>query len=110
MATPVEMPKPGNTVEDCLLSKWMKAKGERVATGDVIAEIETDKATFEVAAPAPGVLLETFFPEGALVRVFANIAVIGEPGDSTAEFAPVADHPKDPAPEVAAPAPRAASA
>src|ERR1017187_10259442 len=90
MGTPVEMPKLGNTVEDCLLSKWMKRKGDAVAAGDVIAEIETDKATFEVAAPAGGVLLETFFEEGSLVPVFANICAIGERGESVAEFAPKA--------------------
>jgi pyruvate dehydrogenase E2 component (dihydrolipoamide acetyltransferase) len=88
MAKPVEMPKLGNTVEDCLLAKWIKAKGDTVSAGDVIAEIETDKATFEVQAPAAGVLLERFVEEGALVPVFANICVIGEPGESVAEFAP----------------------
>src|SRR3974390_114568 len=90
MAKPVEMPKLGNTVEDCLLAKWVKAKGDPVAEGDVIAEIETDKATFELPAPAAGVLLERFFEEGALVPVFSNICVIGEPGESVAEFAPKA--------------------
>lgn len=88
MATPVEMPKLGNTVEDCLLAKWIKHKGAPVAAGDIIAEIETDKATFEVPAPSEGVLLETFFEEGALVPVFANICVIGAPGESVTEFAP----------------------
>jgi pyruvate dehydrogenase E2 component (dihydrolipoamide acetyltransferase) len=91
MATPVEMPKLGNTVEDCLLSKWMRAKGDAVSAGDVIAEIETDKATFEVPAPVGGVLLEAFFPEGALVPVFANICAIGEPGENVSEFAPKAE-------------------
>ncbi len=88
MAIAVEMPKLGNTVEECLLAKWTKAKGERVSEGEIIAEIETDKATFEVPAPAGGVVLETFFAEGALVPVFTNICVIGAPGESTAEFAP----------------------
>lgn len=91
MATPVEMPKLGNTVEDCLLAKWTRAKGDAVSAGDTIAEIETDKATFEVSAPVTGVLLETFFPEGTLVPVFANICVIGEPGESVSEFAPKAE-------------------
>jgi pyruvate dehydrogenase E2 component (dihydrolipoamide acetyltransferase) len=59
-----------------------------VSEGDIIAEIETDKATFEVPAPASGTMLKTFFDEGALVPVFANICVIGEPGENTAEFAP----------------------
>jgi len=82
------MPKLGNTVEECLLAKWTRRKGDRVSEGDIIAEIETDKATFEVPAPASGAMLETFFEEGALVPVFANICVIGEPGESTGEFAP----------------------
>jgi pyruvate dehydrogenase E2 component (dihydrolipoamide acetyltransferase) len=90
MAIAIEMPKLGNTVEECLLAKWTKAKGERVSEGEIIAEIETDKATFEVPAPASGVLLERFFDEGALVPVFTNICVIGAPGESTGEFAPKA--------------------
>ena len=54
---PVEMPKLGNTVEECLLARWAKRPGETVAEGEVIAEIETDKATFEVTAPITGTLL-----------------------------------------------------
>ena len=46
MATPVEVPKLGNTVEECLVSRWLKHKGDAVSAGDVVAEIETDKATF----------------------------------------------------------------
>ena len=82
MATPVEAPKLGNTVEECLVAKWRKQKGDAVSAGDVVVEIETDKATFEVAAPVGGTLLETFFAEGALVPVFTNLFVIGEPGES----------------------------
>src|SRR4051794_28687197 len=81
VATPVEAPKLGNTVEECLISRWLKHKGEKVAAGDVVAEIETDKATFEVTSPVEGVLLESFFDEGALVPVFTNIFVIGDPGE-----------------------------
>src|SRR5690348_1540620 len=88
MATPVEMPKLGNTVEECLISRWVKRKGETVASGELVAEIETDKATFEVNAPVDGTLLETFFDEGALVPVFTNIFVIGERGESAEEFRP----------------------
>jgi pyruvate dehydrogenase E2 component (dihydrolipoamide acetyltransferase) len=55
MATPVEMPKLGNTVEECLLAKWTEKKGEKVSAGETIAEIETGKATFELAAPVDGV-------------------------------------------------------
>ena len=102
MATPVEMPKPGNTVEECLLAKWNKRKGESVSAGEVVAEIETDKATFEVPSPVDGTVLDTFFAEGALVPVFTNIFVVGQAGESAAEFAPKAGA----APQSGAEAPR----
>src|ERR1041385_1647477 len=88
MATPVEVPKLGNTVEECLVSRWVKRKGDTVSAGELVAEIETDKATFEVTSPVDGVLLETFFDEGALAPVFTNLFVIGEAGEDTEEFRP----------------------
>jgi len=88
MATPVEVPKLGNTVEECLIAKWRKHKGEQVSAGEVVAEIETDKATFEVTAPSDGTVLETFFDEGALVPVFTNLFVIGAPGENVDAFRP----------------------
>jgi pyruvate dehydrogenase E2 component (dihydrolipoamide acetyltransferase) len=91
MATPVEVPKLGNTVEECLIAKWIKHKGDAVSAGDVVAEIETDKATFEVTAPVAGTLLETFFEAGALVPVFTNLFVIGEPGENIDALRPKQD-------------------
>src|SRR5438874_9482191 len=88
MATPVELPKLGNTVEECIIAKWLKKKGDALSAGDIVVEIETDKATFEVAAPVDGTLLETFFHEGALAPVFANLFVIGESGESVESFRP----------------------
>ncbi|HEV3200949.1 MAG TPA: dihydrolipoamide acetyltransferase family protein [Bryobacteraceae bacterium] len=82
MATPVEVPKLGNTVEECIVSRWLKGKGDAVSAGDVVAEIETDKATFEVTAPVSGTVIATFFDEGALVPVFTKLFVIGEPGET----------------------------
>src|SRR5262249_10472984 len=90
MATPVEVPKLGNTVEECLISRWAKRKGDAVTEGELVAEIETDKATFEVTAPVAGTLLETFFDEGALVPVFTNLFVIGAPGEPVDAFRPAA--------------------
>lgn len=91
MAAAVEMPKLGNTVEECVLMAWHKQKGDAVATGDVIAEIETDKTSFELTAPTDGVLLETFFEPGALVPVFTTVCVIGAPGESVEAFRPAAE-------------------
>jgi pyruvate dehydrogenase E2 component (dihydrolipoamide acetyltransferase) len=88
MATPVEAPKLGNTVEECLVAKWLKRKGDRVSAGETVVEIETDKATFDVAAPVSGALLETFVAEGALAPVFTNLFVIGEPGEDVEPFRP----------------------
>ena len=88
MATAIEMPKLGNTVEECLLTRWRKQKGDSVAAGEIVAEIETDKATFDLPSPVDGSLLETFCAEGDLVAVFTNICVIGRPGESVEEFRP----------------------
>ena len=88
MATAVEVPKLGNTVEECIVSRWVKRKGDTVTAGELVVEIETDKATFEVTAPVGGTVLETFFDEGALVPVFTNLFVIGEPGEDTAALRP----------------------
>jgi pyruvate dehydrogenase E2 component (dihydrolipoamide acetyltransferase) len=91
MAIPIEMPKLGNTVEECLLSRWYKHSGDAVVEGDILAEIETDKATFELASPVGGTLLEIFFNDGDLVPVFANVCVVGKEGESTEEFRPRID-------------------
>jgi pyruvate dehydrogenase E2 component (dihydrolipoamide acetyltransferase) len=88
MATAVEMPKLGNTVEECVVTRWMKHKGDSVANGDAVVEIETDKTIFEVTSPVAGTLLETFFEQGDLVPVFTNLFVIGSPGESVDAFRP----------------------
>ena len=106
MAIPVEVPKLGNTVEECLIAKWRKHKGEHVSAGEVVAEIETDKATFEVTAPADGTVLETFFEEGALAPVFTNLFVIGEAGESVDAFRPQAAAATEAAPAAAPAAPK----
>ena len=90
MATPVEMPQLGTSVEECVLTRWLKREGDVIAAGDPIAEIETDKTTFEVSAPVAGRLLARFFDEGALVPVFTNLFVIGAPGERTEPFRPAA--------------------
>src|SRR6266545_5423066 len=99
MAVPVEAPQLGNTVEECLVARWLRRKGETVLAGDVVLEIETDKTTFDLEAPVGGTVLETFFEEGTLVPVFTNLFVIGEPGEDAEKFRPAQ------APSVAEPPP-----
>jgi len=88
MATVVVMPKQGQTVESCVIAAWKKQKGDQVAEGEVLCEVETDKALVEVISPASGMLLDLFFQEGADVLVLTNIAAIGEPGEDVSSFRP----------------------
>lgn len=81
MATPVMMPKQGQSVETCLILAWKKQPGDAVSVGDILCEVETDKATFEVPAEAAGTLLAHFAAAGDDVPVLTNIAAIGAPGE-----------------------------
>ncbi|MEF8810672.1 MAG: dihydrolipoamide acetyltransferase family protein [Bacteroidales bacterium] len=88
MATPITMPKQGQSVESCILTEWHKKKGEYVNEGDILFTYETDKASFEHEAEAEGTLLETFFEEGDEVPILTNVGVIGEQGEAVDEFNP----------------------
>lgn len=90
MVTPILLPKQGNTVETCLIVAWKKHAGDDVKKGEIICEVETDKAVFEIESPADGTLLETFFKEGDDVPVLTNIAVIGTKGEKYEEYVPAA--------------------
>lgn len=86
MATAVIMPRQGNTVESCIVTKWHKNKGDKVAVGDILFTYETDKATFDEEAAVAGTILETFFEEDDDVPVLSNMCIIGEEGEDISEF------------------------
>lgn len=88
MATPILLPRQGQSVESCIITKWHKHVGEEIKTGEVLFSYETDKAAFDEESPVDGVLLVTFFGEGDDVPVLLNVAVIGAPGESFEEFRP----------------------
>ena len=88
MATPVIMPRQGQSVESCIITEWKKKVGDKVAVGDVLFSYETDKSTFEEQAKVDGTLLAVFYNAEDDVPVLLNVAVIGNPGESFAEFAP----------------------
>jgi pyruvate dehydrogenase E2 component (dihydrolipoamide acetyltransferase) len=75
----VRMPRPGNEVESCLLLGWKKELGEAVRAGEVLCEIETDKAVMEVQSPADGVLLQRLAEAGQEIPVQTPIAIVGTP-------------------------------
>lgn len=88
MATQVIMPRQGQSVESCVITKWFKSPGDKVNLGDVLFSYETDKAAFEEAAPVYGTLLAVFFEEGDDVPVLKSVCVIGAPGEDVSAFAP----------------------
>ncbi len=104
MATPVMMPRQGQSVESCIMGQWHKSVGEEVKKGDLLFSYETDKATFDEEAAEDGILLVIFFEEGDEVPVLTNVAVIGKAGEPVDEFAPggttVASAAGSPEPEV----------
>ncbi len=88
MATPVIMPRQGQSVESCIIAKWYKKKGDRVKAGDMLLTYETDKATFDEEAKEDGIILDIFFEEGDDVPVLTNICVIGQEGEDASQFDP----------------------
>lgn len=88
MAIPVIMPRQGQSVETCIITEWVKKKGDAVKKGDILFTYETDKASFEAEAQEDGTLLDVFFKDGDEVPVLENVAVIGKPGEDTAQFRP----------------------
>jgi len=124
MATPIIMPRQGQSVESCILVEWLAKVGDSITEGQPVASIETDKAVFEVESPAAGTLIELFFEAGDDIPVLLNIAALGETGEDVSslkpdlaggesaaevveEAAPEAE--KEAAPAVTAPAPVAGS-
>jgi pyruvate dehydrogenase E2 component (dihydrolipoamide acetyltransferase) len=86
MAIPVIMPKQGQSVETCIITKWFRQKGEQIKTGDILFSYETDKAAFDFEATAEGTILDILYPEGAEVPVLSNVAIIGSPGETIEAF------------------------
>src|ERR1700758_3004109 len=90
----IQMPKLSDTMTEGTLVAWKKKKGDQVAAGEVLAEIETDKATMEWESPEDGTLTEIYVQEGGKVNVGDKIAFIRGQG----EEAPEQKKEKEPAP------------
>ncbi|UXP33038.1 pyruvate dehydrogenase complex dihydrolipoamide acetyltransferase [Reichenbachiella agarivorans] len=124
-ATVIKMPKMSDTMEEGVIAAWVKKVGDTVKSGDILAEVETDKATMELESYDDGVLLYTAVEAGKGVPVDGVIAIIGEKGadyetllkaeasnksvTKSAEAAPAAKEDKKETPK-AAPAPSAPAA
>ena len=108
MPTPIKMPALSPTMEEGTLAKWLVKVGDKVSAGDLMAEIETDKATMEFEAVDEGVITSIDVAEGAegvkVGAVIATLAMEGEDADEVAAAAPKAPEPKV-EPESPAPVP-----
>lgn len=92
----IVMPKPGQFTEECTILKWLKKEGDPVVKGEVLFEIETDKANMEVESFFEGTLLKILVPVGGTVPVQATVAFVGQPGEAIPEV--VAPPPPPPKP------------
>jgi len=81
----ITMPKLSDTMTEGTLLRWRKKKGDKVEVGDILAEVETDKATMEMEAFEEGVLTDIYVPEGGKVIVGAAIAVVLKDGEKLGE-------------------------
>ncbi len=82
------MPRQGQSVESCVLVDWLVSRGDEVKEGQVLANIETDKAVFELESPAAGTIVDLFFEEGDDIPVLINIGAIGSQGEDVDDLRP----------------------
>lgn len=86
MAIKIEMPKLSDTMEEGVISKWNISEGDKIEAGDVIAEVETDKATMEVEAFDPGTVLKILVDEGDAVPLGGIMAIVGDEGEDISDL------------------------
>jgi pyruvate dehydrogenase E2 component (dihydrolipoamide acetyltransferase) len=86
MAIKVEMPKLSDTMEEGVIAKWNVQEGDTVESGDIVAEVETDKATMEVEVFDAGTILKILVDEGDAVPLGKVMAVIGEEGEDISDI------------------------
>ncbi|MBR2342893.1 MAG: 2-oxo acid dehydrogenase subunit E2 [Clostridia bacterium] len=101
MAIAVIMPRQGQSVESCIITSWNKKVGDTVEKGEILFSYETDKSSFDEAAPESGKLLAIFREEGDDVPCLENVCVIGNDGEDFAQFAPAAESAPEEAPKEA---------
>jgi pyruvate dehydrogenase E2 component (dihydrolipoamide acetyltransferase) len=102
MAQILEMPKLSDTMREGVLRKWQKKEGDKIAPGELVAEVETDKATMDFESFDEGVLLKLLVADGTTVPVGGAIAIIGKPGEDITAALAEAEKKKGAAPAAAA--------
>ena len=82
MATPVIMPKFGQMTEESAIVEWLKKEGDKVAKGDILFTVETDKSVMDVESFEEGTLLKIVVPPRVTVPVQSTVAFLGKPGEA----------------------------
>src|SRR6185295_20208362 len=85
MATVIVMPRLSPTMEEGVLAKTLKKEGDKIAPGDIIAEVETDKANMDFPLEDEGVILKWLAKSGDTVRLGAPVAILGEAGEDISQ-------------------------
>src|ERR1044071_2964564 len=86
MAKVLELPKLSPTMEEGQISAWHKKEGDKVDVDDLLAEVETDKATMEYRSFDRGTLLKILTPAGTVAQLGQPVAILGEPGEDVSEL------------------------
>src|SRR5664280_331753 len=100
MATPIIMPKFGQMTEESAIVEWLKKEGDKIAKGDILFTVETDKSVMEVESFEAGTLLKIAVKPGVSVPVQSTVGFLGKPGEAIPEItapAPAAPKPEAPA-------------
>jgi pyruvate dehydrogenase E2 component (dihydrolipoamide acetyltransferase) len=110
MATEIQLPALSPTMKEGKILKWLKAEGDKVSSGDAIAEVETDKSNLEVEVYDDGVLLKILVPAGEVAQVGSAIAFLGAKGEAVPAVASAPKKAAELAPPPPKPAPEAPTA
>jgi len=81
MAEKIIMPQGGQDITEGRVVRWLKSEGDAVSKGEVICEVETEKAVFEVESPQDGILVKIVVPVGKVVKIFSTIGVVAAAGE-----------------------------
>src|SRR5215813_430930 len=96
MAKVLDMPKLSPTMEEGQISVWHKKEGDAVSVDDLLAEVETDKATMDFRSFDKGTLLKILAPAGTVVRLGQPVAIVGQPGEDVSGLVPAAGRAPEP--------------
>ena len=95
MAEVIKMPRLSDTMEEGVVSQWLKKVGDKVSEGDILAEIETDKATMEFESFYDGTLLHIAIEEGVTADVDSLLCIIGDEGEDISCLLYTSPSPRD---------------